>query len=133
MGSSILGVVGAVTGTCLRADCVSEPQDRRGSAVRGDAEATVRSGGAGVLPMTLGGRPDIEMGRRWCVSALRNQHRRPTSVRVLFGHNAKKHTGRASDDAQSLAVSSPCDRPIANFRSTIRGGVALARGVEHQR
>ena len=70
MGSSILGVVGAVTGTCLRADCVSEPQDRRGSAVRGDAEATVRSGGAGVLPMTLGGRPDIEMGRRWCVNAL---------------------------------------------------------------
>ena len=70
MGSSILGVVGAVTGTCLRADCVSEPQDRRGSAVRGDAEATVRSGGAGVLPMTLVGRPDIEMGRRWCVNAL---------------------------------------------------------------
>ena len=57
----------------------SEPQDRRGSAVRGDAEATVRSGGAGVLPMTLGGRPDIEMGRRWCVNVLC-----PFSVLILL-------------------------------------------------
>ena len=37
---------------------------RRGSAVRADLEATGRSGGAGVLPMTSGGRADIGMGCR---------------------------------------------------------------------
>ena len=64
MGSSIMGIVGAVAGTCSRAGCVWGLQDRRGSAVRADLEATGRSGGAGVLPMTLGGRADIRMGGR---------------------------------------------------------------------
>ena len=68
--SSIMGVVGAVTGTCSRAGCVLGPQDRRGSAVRADVGAMARSGGAGGLPMTLGGRPDIAVGRRLCADSL---------------------------------------------------------------
>ena len=65
-----MGVVGAVAGTCCRAGCVLGPQDRRGSAVRADLEATARSRVAGVLPMTMGGRADIGMGRSSCLKVL---------------------------------------------------------------
>ena len=68
--SSIMGVVGAVAGTCSRAGCVLGPQDRRGSSARADLEATARSRVAGVLPMTMGGRADSGMGRRSCLKGL---------------------------------------------------------------
>ena len=66
----IMGAVGAIARTCSRAGCVLGPQDRRGSTVRADVEAMARSGGAGGLPMTLGGRLDIAVGRRLCVNVL---------------------------------------------------------------
>lgn len=65
-----MGAVGAIARACSCAGCVLGPQDRRGSAVRADVEAMARSGGAGGLPMNLGGRPDIAAGRRLCANVL---------------------------------------------------------------
>ena len=70
MASSIMGVVGAVAGTCSRAGCVLVPQDRRSSAVRAGLEATAQSEGGRVLPMIIGGQAYSGIGRKSCVKVL---------------------------------------------------------------
>ena len=106
--SSIMGVVGAVAGTCSRAGCVLGPQGRRGSSARADLEATARSRVAGVLPMTMGGRADSGMGRRSCLKGLL-----PFKPPILVIYR-ERASARAGDICRGLQA---C-RPV-NFSSPL--------------